>query len=124
MIAAPQVAKSFLSRVTIAKSYSMAVAAIRPSAVVMWDKAIPLVREGLTFEEGFGVDLMVDDCGRIVIVEVKAVSEIMAIHRMQVQTYLLLSTKPLGLFIHFSVPLIKQGITWVVNGLEGLKQKD
>lgn len=75
---------------------------------------ISITYEGLQFIEGFRADLMVQD---MVIVEVKSVEAITAVHRKQLLTYLRLADKRLGLLINFNVCLIKDGITRVVNGL-------
>jgi len=40
------------------------------------------------------------------------------VHNKQLLTYLRLADKRLGLLINFNVPLIKEGITRIVNGLE------
>lgn len=78
-------------------------------------QAIPLVYDGTHFEMGFRADLVVQDC---VIVEIKSIAEIGALHRKQLLTYLRLADKRLGLLINFNVALIKDGITRIVNGLE------
>ena len=54
----------------------------------------------------------------MVIVEVKSVEVLAAVHRKQLLTYLRLADKRLGLLINFQVALIKDGITRVVNGLD------
>jgi GxxExxY protein len=77
---------------------------------------IPVVYEGTRFEMGFRADLVVEDR---VIVEVKSVAEVAAVHKKQLLSYLRLSDKRLGLLINFNVALIKDGITRIVNGLEG-----
>ena len=76
---------------------------------------IPLVYDGIQFAAGFRADLMVEDK---VMVEVKSVEHIAAVHKMQLLTYLRLADKRLGLLINFNVALIKHGITRIVNGLE------
>jgi GxxExxY protein len=76
---------------------------------------IPVVYEGTRFETGFRADLVVED---VVIVEIKSVAEIAAVHKKQLLSYLRLSDKRLGLLINFNVVLIKDGITRIVNGLE------
>ena len=75
---------------------------------------IPIAYNGLTLDEGFRADLIVED---LVIVELKSVEEIHPVHPKQLLTYLKLSNKRLGLLINFKVPLIKHGITRIVNGL-------
>ena len=76
---------------------------------------IPVVYEGTRFEMGFRADLVVED---IVIVEIKSVTEIAAVHKKQLLSYLRLAYKRLGLLINFNVFLIKDGISRIVNGLE------
>ncbi len=76
---------------------------------------IPIVYEGTRFEMGFRADLVVEDK---VIVEIKSIAEIVALHKKQLLTYLRLADKRLGLPINFNVAMIKDGITRIVNGLE------
>ena len=75
---------------------------------------IPIIYEGVVLEEGFRADLIVEDK---VIVELKSVETIHTVHKKQILTYLRLANKKVGLLINFNVPLIKDGITRVVNGL-------
>ena len=53
-----------------------------------------------------------------VIVEIKSVTEVLAVHRKQLMTYLRLADKRLGLLINFNVVLVKDGITRLANGLK------
>jgi len=78
------------------------------------EKKIPFVFEGLTFDCAYRLDLLVED---LLIVEVKSCANIDDIHLAQLLTYLKLTNKKLGLLINFNVPLIKNGIRRVVNGL-------
>ncbi len=50
-----------------------------------------------------------------IVVELKSVEIIKAVHKKQLLTYLRLSDKPLGLLINFNEPLLKDGITRIVN---------
>jgi GxxExxY protein len=52
-----------------------------------------------------------------VIVEVKAVEELLPIHEAQVLTCLRLTGLRLGLLINFNVPALKRGLRGVVLGL-------
>lgn len=79
---------------------------------------IGLVYDGIRFDEGFRADLIVNDC---VIVELKSVESVAAVHRKQLLTYLRLAGKKLGLLINFGANLIKDGIFRVVNGLDDEK---
>jgi len=75
---------------------------------------VPVFYETLRFEEGFRVDILVEDS---LILELKSVEVVAPVHKKQLLTYLRLAGKRLGLLINFSAPLIKDGISRVVNGL-------
>lgn len=70
--------------------------------------------EGLRFENAFRVDLVVDDS---VVIEVKSVPKLAAVHEKQLSTYLRLLDHRVGLLINFGAPLIKDGIKRIVNRL-------
>lgn len=74
---------------------------------------VPIVFDGIQFDEGFRMDLLVDDT---VIVEIKSIEEIHPRHRMAVLSYLRLSDQRLALWINFNVQYIRDGISRVVNG--------
>lgn len=76
---------------------------------------VPIVWEGLAFDEGFRADLIVEDK---VIVELKSVEKLAAVHGKQLLTYLRLTDSRLGLLVNLGATLIKDGIKRVVNGLE------
>jgi len=61
--------------------------------------------------KGIGSILLVEDS---IIVEVKALEALAAVHHLQVKTYLKLSGKTLGFLINFNVPLLKQGLNRIV----------
>ena len=75
---------------------------------------IPIVFDGIKFNEGFKADLVVEEK---VIVELKSVEQIAPVHKKQLLTYLRLADKRLGLLINFGSSLIKDGIFRVVNKL-------
>jgi GxxExxY protein len=75
---------------------------------------VPIVYDGLKFDEGFRADLIVNDQ---VIVELKSVEQLAPVHKKQLLTYLRLADKRLGLLINFGAATIKDGIHRVVNGL-------
>ncbi len=68
---------------------------------------IPIVYEGIVFEEGLRLDLLIND---IVIVEIKAVDLMNPVWKAQVISHLKLTGMPLGFLINFNVSLIKEGI--------------
>ena len=47
--------------------------------------------------------------------ELKSVKKVEAVHKKQLLTYLRLADKPLGLLINFNEPLLKDGITRIIN---------
>ncbi|MCF6149533.1 MAG: GxxExxY protein [Candidatus Kuenenia sp.] len=76
-------------------------------------KSISINYEGIIIDEGYRVDIVVND---IVLVELKSVKQIEDIHLKQLLTYLRLSGKKLGLLINFNELLLKNGIRRVING--------
>ncbi len=76
---------------------------------------VPIVYEGIEFDECFRADLIVE--GRVIL-EIKSVESIERVHKKQLLTYLRITGLKLGLLINFGAPLIKEGVTRLVNGLE------
>jgi GxxExxY protein len=75
--------------------------------------AVPVLYRGIkVHEEGFRLDLLVEDT---VIVELKSVDKIQQVHRKQLLTYLRLTKKPLGLLINFNETRLVDGITRIAN---------
>ena len=74
---------------------------------------IPVIFKGKTLEKEFIVDLLVENS---VIVELKAVENLLPVHEVQLVTYLKLADKKLGFLINFNVSLIKIGIHRKING--------
>jgi GxxExxY protein len=72
---------------------------------------IPIMFEGLTFNEGLRLDVMVND---IVICELKALETVNPVWEAQLLSHLKLTGKRLGYLINFNVPLIKDGIKRIV----------
>ncbi len=77
--------------------------------------SIPITYDGIQLGEGFRADIIVESK---VIIELKSVENIARVHKKQLITYLRLADKRLGLLINFGAPLIKDGITRIVNNLE------
>jgi iron complex transport system substrate-binding protein len=69
--------------------------------------------DGLVFDEGLRLDLVVDDR---VIVEVKSVEQIARAHPKQLLTYLKLTNRQVGLLINFGAPELREGLRRIVNG--------
>ena len=71
------------------------------------EKELPVVYKGVTLDCGYRIDLLVV---HTVIVELKAVQELTAIHEAQILSYLKLSGCPVGLLINFNVRQLTEGI--------------
>jgi GxxExxY protein len=69
--------------------------------------ALPLVYKEIRLDHGYRVDLLVE---QKVIVELKAVDQIVPVHEAQVLTYLRLSECKVGLLLNFNTKLLKDGI--------------
>jgi len=77
-------------------------------------KSIPIKYDGMTFEEGFRADLVVEDK---VICELKSVQQESRVFKKVVLTQLRLTGLRLGLLVNFGADRIGDGISGIVNGL-------
>lgn len=68
---------------------------------------IPIAYDGITFDEGLRLDVLVKDK---VIIEIKAVDEVNSVWGAQIISHLKLTKKRLGYLINFNVINIGQGI--------------
>jgi GxxExxY protein len=75
-------------------------------------KPISFEFDGLHFEDGFRVDLLVEG---VVVVELKSVEKLAPVHGKQILTYLRLLNLPVGLLINFGASTLKEGLQRVVN---------
>ncbi len=73
---------------------------------------IPVVYDGIEFEEGLRLDVIIEDK---VIIELKAIETANLVWEAQIISHLKLAGNRLGFLINFNVPLIKQGIRRFVN---------
>jgi GxxExxY protein len=73
---------------------------------------VPLQYKGVTFEDPLRLDLLVN---RAIIVEVKSVEAILAVHKSQVLSYLRLTDLRLGFLFNFNVPVFKDGIFRIIR---------
>lgn len=69
--------------------------------------AVPVVYDGFQIEVGFRLDMLVNEC---VVVENKAVEQLLPIHTAQILTYLRLGGYRLGFLLNWNVTLMKNGI--------------
>ena len=76
--------------------------------------ALPVVYDNVKVDVGYRLDLLVENA---VIVELKAVERLTAVHEAQLLSYLKLSRKKIGLLVNFDVAHLKNGIKRMVNEL-------
>src|ERR1051326_686303 len=74
---------------------------------------MPIVYDGIRFDEAFRLDLLVDSK---VIVELKSVECLSRLHAKQLLTQLRLANLKLGLLINFGEHHLKNGIKRIING--------
>jgi GxxExxY protein len=77
-------------------------------------KTVAFDYDGMHFEEGLRIDLLVNGC---VIIELKSVEKLSPMHGKQLLTYLRLMKLPVGLLINFGAATLKEGLQRVVNNL-------
>jgi GxxExxY protein len=75
---------------------------------------LPLIYNEIKLDIGYRLDLLVEDK---VIVELKSIENITEVHHKQINTYLKLSGKKLGLLVNFNTQDIEHSIFRKVNGL-------
>jgi GxxExxY protein len=74
----------------------------------------PVVYEGVVLDAAYRIDMVV---GGRVIVELKAVEQLLPVHAAQVLSYLRLIGRGLGYVLNFNVTHMRDGIKRVVNRL-------
>ena len=74
----------------------------------------PIKYDGLLVDAGYRIDMLVERC---IIIENKAVEDILPIHEAQLLTYMKLRDCRLGFLLNWNVRLMKNGIRRMVNNL-------
>jgi len=77
-------------------------------------KSIRFEFDGMIFNDGFRVDLLIEER---VVVELKSVEQLAPVHGKQLLTYLRLMHLPVGLLIYFGAATLKEGLRRIVNNL-------
>ena len=75
-------------------------------------KPVSIAYDDMNFEAAFRVDLFV---GGVLVIEIKSVERLTAVHGKQLLTYLRLMKMPVGLLINFGGETLKEGLRRVVN---------
>lgn len=84
----------------------------RAGLAVERQKVVDIEYNGISVREAFRADLFIE---RRLVVEVKAVDRLAAIHSRQVLTYLKLLELPLGLVMNFGGGTFREGLKRVAN---------
>ena len=90
----------------------LAASLFRDGLAVERQKPIAIEFDGMVFREGFRADLVVE--GQLLI-EVKSVDRLAAVHAKQLLTYLRLSGRPLGLLMNFGGGTFREGLRRFAN---------
>jgi GxxExxY protein len=69
---------------------------------------LPIHYKKVHLDCGYRMDVVVEGC---VVLELKAVENVLPVHEAQLITYLKLSRMPVGLLMNFNVSALKNGIT-------------
>ena len=84
----------------------------RDGLTVQCEQRFPVVYKGVTLACFYKLDLVVDGT---VVVELKALEKVLSVHEAQLLTQMKLAHKPVGLLLNFNVPVMKDGITRLLN---------
>ena len=84
----------------------------RSGLAVEANVALPVIYDDVRLDLGFRLDGVVEDS---LVLELKSVDKLVAIHDAQVLTYLKLSGFPVALLINFNVTLLKDGVKRLIN---------
>lgn len=89
-------------------SYELGIAGLK----VMRQLGLPLIYKEIRLEEGYRMDLLIEDT---VVVEIKSVEALTDVHTAQVLTYLKLSGAKVGLILNFNVLKLTDGIKRLIS---------
>jgi GxxExxY protein len=81
---------------------------------VVTELVLPIVYDGQCLDAGYRLDMLIDDC---IIIENKAIEELLPIHDAQLLTYLRLRDCRIGFLLTWNVKLMKNGIKRLVHNL-------
>ena len=75
-------------------------------------RSVPIRYKGIALSGAYRLDLLVEDR---IIVEIKAVEQLLPIHSVQLLTYLKLTGCAFGLLVNFNVAALKHGIRRIAH---------
>jgi len=73
---------------------------------------VPVLYKGIALEDPLRLDLLVEGA---IIIEIKSLETILALHKAQLLSYLRLSGLHLGFLMNFNVPIFKDGIRRIIH---------
>jgi GxxExxY protein len=71
------------------------------------ERSVGITYKGMKIECGFRLDMLIEAC---LIIELKAVDRVQAIHRAQLLTYMKMMNVRVGLLINFNCRVLKDGL--------------
>lgn len=74
---------------------------------------LPVIYKGKKTRKTFFMDLVVENA---IVIELKAVENILPVHEVQTLTYMKLAKMKLGLLVNFNVDMMRNGIRRKING--------
>ncbi|MDO9577727.1 MAG: GxxExxY protein [Candidatus Cloacimonadales bacterium] len=77
--------------------------------------SFPLFYKQASLDASFRIDMIV---AKELFVEIKAVEQVLPVHRAQLLSYLRLANKRLGILINFNVPKLIEGWERIINGYD------
>ena len=77
------------------------------------ERLISFEYDGMQFDSGLRIDLLIENS---VVIELKSVEQLSPVHSKQLLTYLRLLRLPVGLLINFGAGRLKDGIRRIANG--------
>lgn len=80
--------------------------------VVEKEKSLPIIYKELKLEQGYRIDLLVENK---LVIELKTVENFTPVHYAQILTYLKLGKYPLGLLLNYNSKILRNNIRRFIN---------
>lgn len=80
--------------------------------IVEKEKSLPIIYKGLKLEQGYRIDLLIENK---LVIELKTVDNFTPVHYAQILTYLKLGKYPLGLLLNYNSKILRNNIKRFIN---------
>ena len=80
--------------------------------IVEKEKSLPIIYKGLKLEQGYRIDLLIENK---LVIELKTVENFTQVHYAQILTYLKLGKYPLGLLLNYNSKILRNNIKRFIN---------